>query len=232
MLLPAFFVIFPFRNNSVNHRSLLYGQVLAKLAMEIPVMGMRGNPQVCVVHVNLLLPFILVVEIHNRFQVVALDMGVNATARHRLHKRFAVPTVLGYEFNIPDGQQCVALAPVRVLGIAIFIDASPTARASTAQPNTHVSQDRLLLAFLRNMGRDASLCRLAVGVYKRPGLQRLGHRSLMNASSLLAYDCVTSLSERAVLFGCLDIDIMVGFIAKRRPLKIARVAVRGLQHNV
>lgn len=198
-------------------------------------MGMRGNPQVCVVHVNLLRPFILVVEIHNRFQVVALDMGVNATACHRLHKRFAVLTVLGYEFNIPDGQQCVALAPVRVLGIAIFIDASPTARASTAQPNIHVSQDRLLLAFLRlfvTTGRDASLCRLAVGVYKRPGLQRLGHCSLMNASGLFAYDCVTSLSERAVLFGCLDIGIMVGFIAKRRSLKIARVAVRGPQHNV
>lgn len=38
-------------------------------------MGMRGNPQVCVVHVNLLRPFILVVEIHDRFQIIALDMG-------------------------------------------------------------------------------------------------------------------------------------------------------------
>ncbi len=54
-------------------------------------MGMRGNPQVCVVHVNLLRPIILVVEIHDRFQIIALDMGVNATASHRLHKRFAVP---------------------------------------------------------------------------------------------------------------------------------------------
>lgn len=86
--------------------------------MEIPVIGMRVNPQVCVVHVNLLRPFILVVEIHDRFQVFALDMSVNATARHRLHDGFAVLAVLGYEFNIPDGKQCVVLAPVGISRLA------------------------------------------------------------------------------------------------------------------
>ena len=69
--------------------------------------------------------------------------GRNATASHRLHKRFAVPPVLRYEFNISDGQQCVVLTPVRVLGIAIFIDAPPAARASTAQTNTPWNHPRV-----------------------------------------------------------------------------------------
>ena len=59
-----------------------------------------------------------VVEIHDRFQVAALDMSVNATVRHRLHEGFAVPTVLRYEFDVPDGQQCVVLAPVGISRLA------------------------------------------------------------------------------------------------------------------
>lgn len=100
--------------------------------MEIPVMGMRGNPQMRMVHAYLLRPLVLIAEIANRFQVVALNVSVNTTAGHRLHKRFAVPPVLRDEFNIPNSQQCVALASVRVFWIAVSADAPPAARASAA----------------------------------------------------------------------------------------------------
>nr|DAH15445.1 MAG TPA: hypothetical protein [Caudoviricetes sp.] len=59
--------------------------------MAVAMMRMRLLSFMWVVYVYLFRSLVLVVEIHDRLQVIAFHMSINAPASHCLHEGFAVP---------------------------------------------------------------------------------------------------------------------------------------------
>ena len=68
------------------------------------------------VEVYLLGALVIIVKVDDGFEVVALDMHIDAPTRHGFHQRFGIAGVLGNELDVARFQESAIL---RTVGLAL-----------------------------------------------------------------------------------------------------------------